>query len=262
MQVADTHTQPYQDPRRQQRHLQDVQANGFPSVPAAGNFLMPDAQGAFAFSAEPASMAYDGSMLSLASSNTPGQESIFTPNVGSSLDSSLHPDMSYPPANPYDQSQNYGLSPGSYYGNGQNISPSHSVEHFSPEAGYMSDSHHQDPSAYAIATTNFNGHLLDEFNGLSFTENGSTNNFPPYQGNVDMSVLSSGTLNTYNAQPSMLPNNNSLDPHHQLLTPSATNNSSPALGEESSTFPSMHYAGNISTPPCHTPHISVSYTHL
>ena len=255
MQAVDTHTQPYPDPRRQQRHLQDVQANGYHPAPAAGNFLMPDAQGAFAFSAEPAPMAYDGSLLSLASSNTPGQESVFTPNVGSSLDSSLHPDMSYPPPNSYSQSQNYRLSPGSYYGNDQNISPSHSVEHFSPEAGYTSDPNYQDPTAYAATATNFSGHLLDEFNGLSFTENGSTSNFPSYQGNVDMSVLSPGTLNTYNAQPSMLPNNNSLDPHHQLLTPSATNNSSPALGEDSSAFPSMHYAGNMSTPPNHTPHI-------
>ncbi|RMZ66798.1 c2h2 finger domain-containing [Pyrenophora seminiperda CCB06] len=253
MQAVDTQTQPYEDPRRQQRHLQDVQANGYHTAPAAGNFLMPDAQGVFTFSAEPASIAYDASMVSLPSSNTPGQESIFTPNVGSSFDSSLHPDISYPQPNSYNQSQPYGLSPGSYYGNGQNISPSHSVEHFSPEAGYMSDPNYQDPTAYATTTSNFNGHLLDEFNGLSFTENGSTGNFPSYPGNIDLSVLSPGTLNTYNAQPSMLPINNSLDPHSQLLTPSATNNSSPALGEQSLAFPSMHFAGNMSTPPSHTP---------
>jgi hypothetical protein len=132
MQV-DTHTQPYQDARRQQRHLhlQDVQASGYYSAPATGNFLIPEAQGTFTFSAEPASMVYDGSIIS---STTPGQDSILTPNIGSSLDSSLHPDMSYPPPNFYNESQNYRLSPGSYYANGQNISPEQSVEHFSPDA--------------------------------------------------------------------------------------------------------------------------------
>jgi hypothetical protein len=249
MQAVDTHTQPYQDPRRQQRHLQDAQINGYHPAPAAGNFLMPDAQGTFTFSAEPASMVYDGSMVTLPSSSTPGQDSVFTPNIGSSLDSSLHPDMSYPPPNTYDQTQNYGLTPGSYYSNGQNISPSHSVEQFSPEAGYMSDPNYQDLSTYA--TPNFNGHVLDEFSGLTFADNGSTNDFPPFQGSHDMSALTSGTLNTYNAQPTMLPSNAALDPHQQLLSPSATNNSSPALGDESSVFPNMSYTRNISTPPSH-----------
>jgi hypothetical protein len=253
MQAVDTHTQPYQDPRRQQRHLQDAQANGYHPAPAAGNFLMPDTQGIFTFSAEPASMVYDASLATLPSSSTPGHDPVFTPNVGSSLDSSLHPDMSYPPPNAYNQTQNYGLSPGSHYGNGQNISPSHSVEHFSPDAGYMSDPTYQDLSTYA--SPNFNGHVLDEFSGLTFADNGSINNFPSFQGNVDMLALTSGTLNTYNAQPTMLQSNATLDPHHQLLSPSATNNSSPALGEESSAFPNMHYTGTMSTPPSHATHL-------
>ncbi|KAI4631791.1 uncharacterized protein J4E87_002497 [Alternaria ethzedia] len=263
MQAVDTHTQPYQDPRRQPRHPQDVQTSGYQLAPTGGNFLMPDAQGTFTYSAEPTSMVYDGSMVSLPSSSTPGQESIFTPNVGSSLDSSLHPDMSYPPPNAYNQVQNYGLSPGSYYGNGQNISPSHSVEHFSPETGYMSDPSHHDLSAYA--TPNFNGHVLDEFSGLTFADNGSASNFPAFQEHVDMSALTSGTLNTYNAQPSNHLNNTSLNPHHQLMSPSATNNSSPALGDESSAFPSMQYNGNMSTPPNqanHLPHTTpIKQTH-
>ena len=215
MQAVDTQTQPYQDPRRQPRHPHDVQASGYQLAPSTGNFLMPDAQGTFTYSAEPASMVYDGSMVSHPSSSTPGQDSIFTPNVGSSLDSSLNPDMSYPPPNVYSQPQNYGFSPGSYYGNGQNISPSHSIDHISPEAGYMSDPNYHDPSTYV--TPNFNGQVLDEFSGLTFAENSSTSNFPAFQEHVDMSALTSGSLNTYNAQPSVPLSNTSLNPHHQLL---------------------------------------------
>ena len=250
MNAVDAHTQPYDGQRRQQRHLQDAQANGYPHVPATGNFLMPDAaQGTFTFSAEPTSMVYDGSMASLPSSSTPGQESIFTSNAGSSFDSSLHPDMSYPPPNVYAQTQNYSLSPGSYYGNGQGISPSHSVEHLSPEAGYMSDPNYQDPSNYT--TPNFNGQVLDEFSGLTFTDNGSTAAFPPLHGDVNMSLLTSGTLNTYNAQRPSLPSNAILEPHQQLLSPSVTNNSSPVVGDDGPVFPTMHYTSTLSTPPSH-----------
>ncbi|KAF1940247.1 hypothetical protein EJ02DRAFT_467503 [Clathrospora elynae] len=256
MHAVDTHTQPYEGPQRQHRYLQDLQANGYQPAPATGNFLMPDAQGTFTFSAEPTSIVYDGSMAPLPSSGTPGQESFFTPNAESSFDSSLHPDMSYPPPNAYAQTQNYSLSPGSYYGNGQNISPSHSAEHLSPEGGYMSDPNYQDPSN--CTTPNFNGHVLDKFSGLTFADNGSTNNFPQFQGNVDMSILTSGTLNTYNAQPTMLPSNASLDPHRQLLSPSVTNNSSPAIGDDISAFPPMHYTEHISTPPGHTTQLQYS----
>lgn len=250
MNAVDANAQPYEGQRRQQRHLQDVQANGYHPTLAAETFLMPDAQGTFTFSAEPTSMVYDASMAALPSSSTPGQESIFTPNADSSFDSSLHPDMSYPPPHVYGQTQNYSLSPGSYYANSQGISPAHSVEHLSPKAGYMSDPSLQDPSNYT--TSNFNGHVLDEFSSLTFADNNSTTAFPPFQENVNMSLLTSGSLNTYNAQPSALPNSASLEPHHQLLSPCGTNNSSPVVGDEISTFPAMQYNSTYSTPPNHT----------
>ncbi|KAH7372339.1 hypothetical protein BKA66DRAFT_572460 [Pyrenochaeta sp. MPI-SDFR-AT-0127] len=249
MNAVDANTQPYEGQRRQLRHLQDAQANGYHPAPATETFLMPDAQGTFTFSAEPASMVYDGSMVALPSSSTPGQESIFTPNADSSFDSSLHPDMSYPPPHVYAQTQHYSLSPGSYYGNSQGISPSHSVEHLSPKAGYMNDPSLQDSNTYT--TSNFNGHVLDEFSGLTFTDNDPIHSFPPFQDNVNMSMLTSGTLNTYNAQPTALSNNAPLEPHHQLLSPCGTNNSSPVVGDEISTFPAMHYTGTYSTPPNH-----------
>jgi hypothetical protein len=141
MNAVDGHAQPFNGQRRQQRHPQDAPSHPYPSVPATGNFFMPDTPGAFTFSAEPSSIMYDGSLTALPTS-TSGQESLYTPNIGSSIDSSLHPDMvsySYPPINGYEQMQNYNLSPGSYHGNGQGISPSHSAEHLSPEGGYMSD---------------------------------------------------------------------------------------------------------------------------
>ncbi|KAJ5059358.1 hypothetical protein J3E74DRAFT_453721 [Bipolaris maydis] len=249
MQV-DTQTQPFLDARRQQRHLQDVQASGFHPAPTTSNFLMPEAQGTFPFSAEPASMVYDASM---ASSATPGQESILTPNIGSSLDSLLHPDMSFPPPNIYNPSQNYHLSPGSYYANGPNISPEQSVEQFSSEAGYTSDPNYQDLST--CPTPNFSGQILDDLSALNFTDNSATSNFPSFQGNVDMSTLTTGSLNMYNAQPAMTHSYTSLDTRQQLLSPSATNNSSPALGDESSTFPSTQFNGNVSTPPNHASHL-------
>ena len=213
---------------------------------------MPDTQGTFTFSAEPSSMMYDGSLTAHPTSTT-GQESVYTPNVGSSTDSSLHPDMvnySYPPANTYAQMHNYNLSPGSYNGNGQGISPSHSAEHLSPEGGYMSDPSIQDLSAYA--TPNFNSQQLDDtLANFTISENDPANPFPTYQGNIDMSQLTSGTLNMFNAQPPTLPSNAHQDLHHQLLSPSQTNNSSPVVGNDISAFPTMHYTGTYetSTPP-------------
>lgn len=211
---------------------------------------MPDSQGTFTLSAEPTSMVFDGSMAALASSSTSGQESMYTPNAGSSFDSSLHPDMTYPPPNVYAQAQNYSLSPPeSYYGNGQSISPSHSVEHLSPEGGYMSDPNYQDPSNYT--TPNYNGHVLDGFSGLTFAENNPAHAFPQYQGSTEMAILTAGALNTYNAQPSTLVGNGSLDPHLQLLSPSATHHSSPILSDDASVFPTMQYTSTLSTPPNH-----------
>ncbi|KAJ4382819.1 hypothetical protein N0V86_002043 [Didymella sp. IMI 355093] len=146
-------------------------------------------------------------MMALPSSTTPGQDSAFTPNIGSSFDSTLHPDMvsrSYPPLNAYNQGQS--LSPGTYSSIGQAISPSHSADHLSPEPGYSSDLNRHDLSNYT--TPNFNGQYLDEsFSNLNFAEDHSTSAFPPYQADVDMSILTSGTLNTYNAQTLMSTNN-------------------------------------------------------
>ncbi|KAH7379220.1 hypothetical protein DE146DRAFT_625587 [Phaeosphaeria sp. MPI-PUGE-AT-0046c] len=119
MNAVDAHAQPFNGPRRQQRHPQDAPPQGY-SMPVTGNFFMPDTQGTFTFSAEPSSIMYDGSMNTLPVSTT-SPESAYTPHVGSSIDSTLHPDMvnnySYPPANGYPLMPNYSLSPGSYNGN-------------------------------------------------------------------------------------------------------------------------------------------------
>jgi hypothetical protein len=252
--------QPQDGQRRQHRHFEDVPANGYPPVSGTGNFLMPDAQGAFTFSAEPTAIAYDNSMMTLPSSGTPGQDSVFTPNIGSSFDSTLHPDMvsrSYPPLNAYGQGQS--LSPGAYNNIGQTISPSHSAEHLSPEPGNSSDPNQQDLSNYT--TPNFNGQYLNEsFSNLNFAEDPTTTAFPPCQGDVDISLLTSGALNTYNAQPHLTTANGAFSHQQQLISPSMADNSSPAMGNDNSTFPAMQFAGehqNSFTPPTlasHTPH--------
>jgi len=260
MNAIDARMQPRDGQRRQHRHFEDVPANGYPPISGTGNFLMPDAQGAFTFSAEPAAIAYDSSMMNLPSSCTPGQDSIFTSNVGSSFDSTLHPDMvsrSYPPLNAYGQGQS--LSPGTYNSIGQAISPSHSADHLSPEPGYSSDLNQQDLSNYT--TPSFNGQYLDEsFSNLNFAEDPTTTAFPSYQGDVDTSLLTSGALNTYNAQPHMSTVNNTFTyQQQQLLSPSITNNSSPAMGNDSSAFPSLQFGGEQQssyTPPNHTNHTS------
>ncbi|KAF1996731.1 hypothetical protein P154DRAFT_472297 [Amniculicola lignicola CBS 123094] len=100
--------------RRQQRHPEEEPINGF--VPtSAGNFLLPDTQGGFSFSAEPGMIDY-ASMTTLPPSSNCGQESVFTPNTGSSFDSAAQQyNQSYPPPNHYIQAQqNYSLSPASY----------------------------------------------------------------------------------------------------------------------------------------------------
>jgi hypothetical protein len=250
MNAVDVPTQPLNGQRRQQRHPQDAPPHGYPVMPATGNFFIPDTQGTFTFSAEPSSMMYDSSLTGLPTSNT-GQEPVYTPHVGSSIDSSLHPDMvnySYPPANGYAQMQNYSLSPGSY---NQGMSPSHSVEHLSPEGGgYMSDPSIQDLSAYT--TPNFNPqHIDDTLANFTISDNDQINAFPPFNSNMDMSQLTSGTLNMFNAQPSTMPSNVPRDLHQQLISPSATNNSSPVVGNDGSTFQPMQYTGlyETSTPP-------------
>ncbi|KAF2626867.1 hypothetical protein BU25DRAFT_74133 [Macroventuria anomochaeta] len=260
MNAIDAHMQPRDGQRRQHRHFEDAPANGYPPVSGTGNLLMPDAQSAFTFSAEPTAIAYDNSMMALPTSSTPGQDSVFTPNVGSSFDSAFHPDMasrSYPPINAYSQGQS--LPPGTYNSVGQPISPSHSAEHLSPEPGYASDLNQHDLSNYT--TPSFNGQYLDEsFSNLNFAEDPTTTAFPPYQGDVDMSLLTSGTLNTYNAQTHMSATNGAFAHQHQLISPIITNNSSPATGNDNSTFPAVQFAGEAQssfTPPnqaSHTPH--------
>jgi hypothetical protein len=252
MNAVDAPAQPFNGQRRQQRHPQDAAPHAYP-MPTTQNFFMPDAQGTFTFSAEPSSIMYDGSLTTLPPSST-GPDSVYTPHVGSSIDSSLHPDMvnySYPPANGYPQMQhNYSLSPGSYNGNGQSMSPSHSVEHLSPEGGYMSDPSVQDLSAYA--TPNFNPqHIDDTLANFTISDNDQVNAFPSFHTNVGMSQLTPGTLNMFNAQPPMLSSNAPHDLHHQLISPSATNNSSPIVGNDGSTFHTMQYTGTYktSTPP-------------
>ncbi|KAF2850668.1 hypothetical protein T440DRAFT_81841 [Plenodomus tracheiphilus IPT5] len=257
MQAVDTPAQPLEGQRRQQRHPDDPQMDGYHPVPTNGNFLVEDAQGSFTFSAEPASMMFDGSMVALAPSSTSGQEPMYRPHVGSSFDSSLHPDMSVPPPNGHAHTQNYSLSPGSFYSNGHDISPSQSVEHLSPEGSYMSDPTHQDASNYT--TPNFNAQVLSDFSGLTFADNGHSNDFASYQGNIDMTMLTSSSLNTYNAQPSAFLSNTTLDPHHQLLSPSATHRSSPVVGDDGAAFTStMQYNSTLSTPPAHATHLQNS----
>jgi hypothetical protein len=259
MHTANNPPQALNSQRREQRHPKDGLANTF--ISTHSGFLLPsDAQGQFAYSAEPTSMLDYGSM----SSTTP-REVVFTPNNGSSFDSSLHPDAinpSYSSTGTYMQSHNYSLSPGTHSRNGNSLSPSHSVDHLSPETGYMSDPSYQDLSNYA--TPSFNGHYLDEsFSQLNFTENVSPNSFPQYQGEVDMSALTNGTLATYNAQPPMLPGNTRLDA--QLLSPCPTNNSSPIVIDDNSrnaSSVSLQHIGTeyhpSSTPPGRASHLQHS----
>ncbi|KAF1975147.1 hypothetical protein BU23DRAFT_78863 [Bimuria novae-zelandiae CBS 107.79] len=255
MNTMDSHSQAFNSQRREQRHTDDGSTNTF-LPPSSGNFLLPD-HGQFTFSAEPVSMIDYNSM-----SGTTGQETTFTPNTASSFDSSLHPDVvnqTYPPTNAYMQAHSYSLSPNSHSRNGQSISPSHSVDHLSPEGGYMSDPSYQDFSAYTTPT--FNGQYLDEsFSQLNFTDHHAASQaFPPFQGEVNMSILASNTLATYNAQAPTVPSNARLDTHSQLLSPCPTSNSSPIVTDEtarSATFPNVQYTGldynHSSTPPSRT----------
>ncbi|KAJ8107912.1 hypothetical protein OPT61_g8541 [Boeremia exigua] len=242
MNAIDARMQPQDGQRRQHRHSVDAPADGYPPVSGTGNFLTPDAQGAFAFSAEPTAMSYDNSIMALPSSTAPGQDSIFTRDLGSSFDSTLHPDMisrSYPPLNSYSQGQS--LSPGNYNNIGQTISPSLSAEHLSPEPGYASDYTQHDLSNYT--TPSFTGQYLDEsFSNLNFAEDHTTTTFPPYQGNAGPALLTSGTLNTYNAQAHASVGNGAFVHQSQLMSPSITNNSSP-MGNDHPAFPTMQFAG-------------------
>ncbi|OAG08952.1 uncharacterized protein CC84DRAFT_1142028 [Paraphaeosphaeria sporulosa] len=255
MNTMDDRPQAFNSQRREQRHTDDGSTNTFlPTSTSSGNFLLPDAHGQFTFSAEPTSMIDYSSMTA-----PTGQETVFTPNTASSFDSSLHPDVinqTYPPAHVYMQTNHYSLSPHSR--NGQSISPSHSVDHLSPETGYMSDPSYQDLSNYATPT--FNGQFLDEsFQQLNFADRVGSQAFPPYQGEVDMAMLARNTLATYNAQAPTIPSNARLDSHSQLLSPCPTNNPSPVVTDEMSrnaNFSNVQYTGleynSSSTPPSRT----------
>ncbi|KAF3001378.1 hypothetical protein E8E13_006723 [Curvularia kusanoi] len=238
MNAIDAGMQPQDDQRRQHRHLEDAPANGYPPMSGNGAFTMADAQGGFTFSAEPTSMTYDNSMT------MSGQDCTFAPNLGSSFDSTLHPDMvghSYPPLNAYSARQS--LSPGVYNNAGHSTSPPHSADHLSPEPGYASDLSQNNLSNYT--TPSFSSQYLDEsFSNLNFAEDSTTTAFPPYQGDVDMSLLTSGTLNTYNAQSHMSTVNGAYIQHSQLISPSMTNVSSPATGNDASVYPSRQYSGD------------------
>ncbi|PVH99494.1 hypothetical protein DM02DRAFT_629319 [Periconia macrospinosa] len=254
MQSVDTHTQAFNGQQRKQRLAEDLSNNNMATM-ASGNFLFPSDQGQFTFSAEPDSMLQYGSLT-----NTNGQESAFTPNTASSLDSSLHPEMinqTFPPANAQMQMQNYGLSPASHSRNGYSLSPSHSVDHLSPETGYMSDSSYNISNSNGYATPSFNGQFLDDFSAqLNFTDN--TNTFQ-YTEPVDMSMLTGNSLAVFNAQPPTLPSN------AQLVSPSPTANSSPIVTDDMSRNahrPGGQYMGNeyhpSSTPPNRMSHTQQS----
>ena len=231
--------QPQDDQRRQHRHLEAAPANGYPPTSGTANFMIAGTQGGFTFSAEPTTMSYDNSTMPV-----PGQDCTFAPNMGSSFDSTLHPDMnsrSYPPLNAYSQGQS--LSPGAYSNSGQTVSPAHSAEYLSPEPGYASDPNQHDLSNYT--TPSFNGQYLDEsFSNLNFAEESATTTFPPYQADVDMSLLTSNTLNTYNAQSHIPTNNGTYVQYNQLISPSMTNASSPAVGHDTSVYPTRQHSGD------------------
>ncbi|KAF2874922.1 hypothetical protein BDV95DRAFT_603704 [Massariosphaeria phaeospora] len=235
MNTVDTRPQAFDGKRRQQRHP-DAESNAhFLPSKAPGNFLLSDAQGAFTFSAEPASMTDYSTMANLPPSTTSVQESAFTPNTASSLDSSLHPELisqSFPPPSAYMHAQNYTLSPATHSRNGQSVSPSHSVDHLSPETSYLSDPSYQDLSNYT--TPNFTGQYLDEsFSHLNFADNASSNAFNPFNSSMGMPLpMTTDTLAMYNAQPHTLPSNARLESHSQLLSPCPTNNSSPIIIDE------------------------------
>lgn len=237
MNAIDTGMQPQDDRRRQHRHFEAVPANGYPPVSGTGEFSMSNAQGAFTFSAEPTGMAFETSIMGASN-----QDCAFVPNVGSSA---LHPDMvNRPPYyqhDAYNQGQN--LSPGTYTNIGQARSPSHSTDHLSPEPGYASDFNQHDLSNYT--TPSYNGQYLDEsFSNLNFADDSGTTTFPPYQADVDMSLLTSGTLNTYNAQTHMSTANGAFpQPHNQMLSPSNTNASSPAVGNDATSFSTLRFIG-------------------
>ncbi|KAF2109429.1 hypothetical protein BDV96DRAFT_235818 [Lophiotrema nucula] len=228
MPSVDSRPQAFNGQRPQQRRPEE-DVNNFLPV-SSGPILLQDG---FTFSAEPAMIDYS-SMSSLAPNSS---DTVFTPNTaytGSSIDSHLQY-SSYPPAQIPMNAQNiYSLSPGQHSRNGQSISPSHSVDHFSPDAGYTSDPNYQDLSSFA-PTPNYNGpyHLNEDFSNLNFGDNNgsSFNHFTL--------PITTETLNTFEAQAQI----SGYGPHpssSQLMSPCPTNNSSPMIPDDSQR--AMHVA--------------------
>ncbi|KAF2009846.1 hypothetical protein BU24DRAFT_65382 [Aaosphaeria arxii CBS 175.79] len=249
--------------RQQHPHDHQDEATHAFNQASSGNFLLPESQNGFTFSAEPGTID-DGSMVSLVPFPGSAQESAFAPNAGSSFDSHMRPDMinqTFPP--PYfsmQSQQNYSLSPATHSRNGQSISPSHSVDHLSPEAaGYLSD-----PNSYSNYTTPNLGsqYLEDNFSSLTFTEPPmASTNYDPFQSNASLAMpITADVLATYNAQaPSLNPSN--IPSQAQLISPSPTNNSSPVITDDHANttgFSTMNFTSNdyqSSTPPAPMQHM-------
>jgi hypothetical protein len=249
---------------RQPGQPDDEPVHGFLPVTSSGTFLLPGTQNDFTFSAEPGLIDY-GSMASLPLSTGTGHESGFTPNTSSSFDSSLHPDFvntSYPPLNTYMQThQIKGLSPAPYSRNGQSISPSHSVDHLSPDASYLSDPSYQDFSNYT--TPSFQAQYTEEpFANHNFADhNIATNAFDTFPQPLEMSLpMTSDVLAAYNAQPPHTHATNiRSDSYAQLITPCSTNDSSPIISDEASNFANLAGVQDKDTG-CRTPPNVSSYT--
>jgi hypothetical protein len=213
---------------RQQRKPEEDALHGFLPVSSSGTFLLPaENQGAFAFSAEPGMMEYS-SMVSLTPSSGTAQDSVFTPNTGSSFDSSLHPEhmnLSYPPAT-FMRAQPYGLPPADGQ-TGQSISPSHSAEHLSPDAGYLSDPSNQDINN--LSTTHFSDQYLEgPFSHSNFADNSNVFDIS----SIGMSLpITPDVLATYNATHPQMSGSVQRDAS-ALISPCATSGSSPVVTQD------------------------------
>lgn len=236
MSTGDARPYAFDGQSRQQRHPEDESLNGLLTDSSSGAFLLPDAQGGFAFSAEPGMIDY--SVASLGSTGT-AQDTVFTPNTGS-FDSSLHPGymtQSYPPPNYLQTTQNYMFSPGMHSRTGHSISPSHSIDHLSPEAAYLSDPNFQDTSSYT--TPNLATHFPEEaYTNINQPESANNLQANAVQNISQMAFpMTADTLAMYNAQ-----THHPALPSHirpgfpQLISPSPTNNSSPLIPQEPSTY--------------------------
>ncbi|KAF2187086.1 hypothetical protein K469DRAFT_496138, partial [Zopfia rhizophila CBS 207.26] len=252
--TVESRPQAFNGQRGQHRHPEDGAINSYLPVSSSGNFLLPDTQQGGFFSSEPAMMDY--SSMTLAPSNTTATESVFTPNTGSSYDSSLHPDVinaNYSQqSNAFmQQQQHHGLSTGTHSHTGHSLSPSHSLnDHISP--GYMSDSIYPDMSQYTTPSID-NQFLEDQIANFNFSDDNAFNSF---QSSMAMSLpMTDEGLATYNAQPPTL--SSTARSESQLLSPCPTNNSSPIIADDSTRninasgiqYTGTEYQLSSSTPP-------------